>query len=110
GRKVCTSQEEHYAGSTHSTAVTRQETVGRRPVQPQGWFASLRSNAYRKGLPGGFWLPPWGSTVTKTASSSASCLGSSRRSTQRRFDSLSMYRIPRLVARADSPDSVYGIP
>src|SRR5262249_32337141 len=68
----------------------------------QGWFASMWRYANSKGFLLGFWLPPFGSTVTKTASICARALGSSNLSTHRFFEELSTKKMPRLSACCQS--------
>ena len=53
-----------------------------------------------------FRLPPRGSTVTNTASISASCLGSSIRITHRRLVSLSIYSLSKFSGSACFPCAV----
>jgi len=54
-----------------------------RRVVTYGWFGLMPRYANSNCLPLGCWLPPFGSTVTKTASMSSSDLGSSAFKTQR---------------------------
>ena len=55
----------------------------------QGWLGSIRRYANRSCLPLGSWLPPFGSTVTKTASICASVFELFDFSTQRFCEELS---------------------
>src|SRR5215467_8680411 len=71
--------------SITQTQVVRTEILEmlQRRLASYGWFGLMRSEANSNCLPLGCWLPPCGSTVTKTASISSSVFGSSALRTQR---------------------------